>query len=262
MKDAALEPEPAVAEPPLRAPVEAPSPAAAHVLGLQRAVGNRAVAQMLLAREKQTISKDVKEVTTGMDNVTWTASFDVDFDEDHKTCWATIKVRLNPDAGISEDDINYTKIGVISRFGLLWGSKFTFHEHRTVWADRDWLFRPGIEFVDSGQHLTVNLHAGAGKTNRQTWYLTLPKYNEDKTKEIPVGYAELEHAHELSHQMGLLDEYEDISVPDRKTYKDHSLMGDYANEGFRDAAVQLRHGERMASIIGSQTGKSLTARWA
>jgi hypothetical protein len=102
---------------------------------------------------------------------------------------------------------------VTSRFNLLWDSKFVLHEHRTVWADRDWLLRPGVEFVDRGQHLTV-------------------------------------------------DEYADVTVPDRKVYDDHSIMGDYYNEGIEQATAKLRHGERLAAIIGASTGKDLKARSA
>ncbi len=66
----------------------------------------------------------------------------------------------------------------------------------------------------------------------------------DPSKSVPQGYAEVEHAHEVSHQMGLLDEYEDIHVKDRKTHTDHSLMGDYANEGIDKVTLAPRHGER------------------
>lgn len=239
-----------------------------RVLALQRTVGNRAVARMIaasapraqLARDTTTVSEYVKEETTGMDNVTWTASFDVDFDEDKKTCWATIKIKLVPDGGISDDDLTWTKIGVKSRFALLWDGRFSFHEHRSVWADRDWLFRPQIEWVDSDAHEVVHLHAGKGASKRTEWYLMKGEINTaDPSKSIPYGYAEVEHAHEVSHQMGLLDEYEDASVKNRKTYTDNSLMGDYASEGYDKVALQPRHGERMAKIIGKATSKSLTS---
>ena len=67
------------------------------------------------------------------------------------------------------------------------------------WSDRDWLVRPEVKFVDSGQHLTVSLHKGKGADNRQNWYIGSPDYT---------------HVHEVSHQMGLLDEYADVSVPE------------------------------------------------
>jgi hypothetical protein len=225
-----------------------PATQQAQILALQRSVGNRAVTR-LLAREPTKVTKFVKEETTGAENVTWTAAFDVSFDEDVSTptCWLTIKVHLNPDGGVTQDDVNMTKIRVLSRFNLLWDSKFVLHEHRSILSDRDWLLRPGIEFVDKGQHITVNLHKGKGADNRQNWYLESPEYT---------------YAHEISHQMGLLDEYANDSVPNRKVYDDHSIMGDYYTEGMTQATAKLRHGERLASIIGAATDKALTARSA
>ena len=38
-------------------------------------------------------------------------------------------------------------------------------------------------------------------------------------------------------QMGLLDEYNDVTVPDRKVYTDHSIMGDYYSEGMTEATA-------------------------
>jgi hypothetical protein len=219
----------------------------ARVLALQAAAGNRAVAGLIrpLAREATKVTQAVREETTGADNVNWNAVFEVDFDDDTKTCRLTIKVKLSPDGGVSKDDVSQVKVGVLSKFSLLWDSKFTLHEHNRVFADVDWLLRPQIKFVDSGQHLTIALHPGKGADNRQNWY---------------VGSPEVTHAHEISHQMGLLDEYEDITVKNRKAYTDHSIMGDYYNEGQAEAEAKLRHGERLAKIIGAATDKNLTAR--
>jgi hypothetical protein len=223
-----------------------------HVLALQRSAGNRAVAQLIaqratLARDTTTVERYIREESNSTDDTTWTAKFDVRFDEDASTptCWLTIKVKLSPGAGVSQDDVNITKVRVLSRFNLLWDSKFILHEHRTILADRDWLLRPGIEFVDSGQHLTVNLHAGRGNDDRQNWYMGSPEYV---------------YAHEISHQMGLLDEYASDYAPSRKVYDDHSIMGDYVNEGLAAAEAKLRHGERLASFIGAKTDKNLKAR--
>lgn len=245
-------------------------PGAEQMLALQQTVGNRAVARMVARHAaRQTVARDdtttvtkyVKEATQGVDDVTWTAKFDVKFDDDAQTCWATIKIQLVPDDGISKDDVDWVEIGVISRFSLLWDSRFSFHEHNKVFADHDWLFRPRIEFVDSpGQaHEVVHLHPGkSAHSNRTNWYVMKPEYNAaDPSKSVPVEYGEVEHAHEVSHQMGLLDEYEDAAVPDRKTYDDHSLMGDYAGQGYDKVQLLPRHGERMAKIIGDATGKNL-----
>ena len=56
--------------------------------------------------------------------------------------------------------------------------------------------------------------------------------------------------------MGLLDEYVDATAVNRRTatssgvHEDHSLMGDYPNEGFDTAEVKLRHGQKVADRAG------------
>ena len=164
---------------------------AGRILALQRTAGNRAVAQLLARADTTTVTKHVREETTGAENVNWDASFDVSFDDEASTptMWLTIKVKLNPDEGITDDQLTHFRIFTRSRFSLMWDSKFIFHEHRTFLSDRDWLVRPEVKFVDSGQHLTVNLHAGRGNDDRQNWYM---------------GSPEWVYAHEVSHQPALL----------------------------------------------------------
>ena len=198
----------AVAVAAVAAPVSVPMTQYGQVLALQRSAGNRAVAQMIaqgaaIARDTTTVEKYIREESNSTDDTTWTAKYDVSFDEDASppTCWLTI-TQLNPGAGVSKDDVTQTKIRVRSRFSLLWDSEFVLHEHRTVWADRDWLLRPEVKFVDSGQHLTVNLHAGRGNDDRQNWYM---------------GSPEWVYAHEVSHQMGLLDEYASARRPSARS---------------------------------------------
>ena len=247
MKETAEQAEVAAPE---AAPLQGPATAftqADRILALQRSAGNRAVAQLLARKDTTTVKKHIREETTVADNTTWDASFDVTFDEDASTptCWLSIKVKLRPDEGITDDQLRSLRINVRSRFNLMWDSKFIFHEKRTIWADRDWLVRPEVKFVDSDQHLTVNLHKGKGADNRQNWYIGSPDYT---------------HVHEVSHQMGLLDEYADVSVPNRKVYDDHSIMGDYYKEGMTEATAKARHGDRLASIIGPKVDKNLTSR--
>ena len=249
----------------------APAPLAERVLGLQRTAGNRAVARMLasgsarelvLARDK--VNERVTEVTKpdSKKKVDWSAYYDVEFDEDRQTCWATVKIRLNPDGDISDEDISWTKVGVLSRFALLWDERFSFHEHRKILSDRDWVFRPQIQFVGRGvAHELVNLHSGVGQSQRTEWFLMKPGPVEidGKSFTISSNYAEIEHAHEVSHQLGLLDEYISGDVPGREVYSDHSLMGDYPNEGVEQVSLKPRHGQRIADLIGRAADKDLTS---
>jgi len=235
---------------PEAAPLQGPATAftqADRILALQRSAGNRAVAQLLARKDTTTVKKHIREETTVADNTTWDASFDVTFDEDASTptCWLSIKVKLRPDEGITDDQLRSLRINVRSRFNLMWDSKFIFHEHRSAWWDREWLVRPSVDFVDSGQHLTVNVHKGRGGDDRQNWGIDSPDYT---------------HVHEVSHQMGLLDEYADVATPKRKVYEDNSIMGDYYTEGMTKATAKARHGDRLASIIGPEVDKNLTSK--
>ncbi|MEP6861501.1 MAG: hypothetical protein ABJE66_12810, partial [Deltaproteobacteria bacterium] len=47
-------------------------------------------------------------------------------------------------------------------------------------------------------------------------------------------------AHEISHQLGLLDEYAEARSPNRALYKDHSLMAHFLEEGREHASVKPR----------------------
>ena len=84
---------------------------------------------------------------------------------------------------------------------LLWDGRFSFHEHRSVWADRDWLFRPGIEFVDSSSeaHEVVKLHPGhaladtgkstAARLKSSSAWLTKPRMRKRSvtSRKLPIS---------------------------------------------------------------------------
>ena len=77
MKEAAEQTE-AVAE--VAAPATTtslPPTQAGRILALQRSAGNRAVAQLLARADTTTVTKHVREETTGAENVNWDAKFDV-----------------------------------------------------------------------------------------------------------------------------------------------------------------------------------------
>ena len=122
----------------------------------------------------------------------------------------------------------------------MWDNRFIFddtsrHEHLFL--------RVRVQWVSSGQHNTVRLHKGQGRMDSGSWVTGAVAR--------PIRYA-----HELSHLMGLLDEYQDATAVNRRTatssgvHEDHSLMGDYPNEGFDTAEVKLRHGQKVADRAG------------
>ena len=91
---------------------------------------------------------------------------------------------------------------------------------------------------------------GSGRDNRRLWFVD----------SIPI-----DRAHELSHQLGLLDEYIDPAgaAPTQRggaaSSRTSSLLGDYYTEGIANAEVKLRHGEQLATAIGRASKRKLKA---
>lgn len=106
-----------------------------------------------------------------------------------------------------------------------------------------------IEFVADPKdaHLVVEVRSGQGRANQNTWY---------------VGSDPTVHAHEIGHQLGLVDEYVDASAVLRAArsspgvHTDGSLMGNFwarDAHGDRivrpDTALKQRHLDQIGSKI-------------
>ena len=77
----------------------------------------------------------------------------------------------------------------------IWNDKVFFSD-----GNRLYEIKVNFQFVDSGAHHTVNVHAGTGATNMTNWYLTNPSgWPNDMHDEIA--------AHEVGHMFGNFDEY-------------------------------------------------------
>ncbi|MBV9999731.1 MAG: hypothetical protein JO015_11545 [Verrucomicrobia bacterium] len=92
--------------------------------------------------------------------------------------------------------------------------------------------RVQVEFVASDPDLSVAVHAGFGRDNLQHWF---------------VDSGVIVRAHEVGHAFGLKDEYVDPLAANRATtgtagvFQDHSLMGDFQQEGIALAELKPRH---------------------
>jgi hypothetical protein len=258
------QPEPAQPETSARAVAAHPVGSPARMIALNQAVGNRALARLVhrvsgaqsmrrLQRAPVQVNENVYEKTdsTRAESVSWRARYQVELTDGK--CVATIKVRLNPDAGVTDDEVKRVKSAVPSAFAGYFSGKFLLYEPGLIedlWDDK-WVLVVGVQFVDSGEHLTVALHKGKGADSRQSWYVDTPTITK---------------CHELGHQLGLLDEYVEAGVVPRKdatapgVFTDHSLMGDYYAEGVDKAEVKARHGTRLAQVIGKAVGKELKAK--
>jgi hypothetical protein len=150
------------------------------------------------------------------------------------------------DSGVTREQGEAAKTRGRAEFRRIWDNKFIF----TDTADnKPYNLRCDVTFVDSQEDYTITLHPGDGAIDRQNWY---------------VLDQDIEFAHELGHTLGLKDEYVDATAPNRATgtspgvFTDHSIMGNYFNEGIPQAEVKQRHGETIAGEIGGATHRNFT----
>lgn len=174
----------------------------------------------------------------------WQSRYDVTLSSGE--CRVVLKPKLVPDAGVPAADVEAVKQRAAAAFTRLFDNKFILTDAA---SGAQYTLRTAVQFVDSGEHYTIALHAGANRSNRTEW---------------SVGRPDETFAHELGHTLGLKDEYIDAAVPDRAAatspgvHTDHSIMGNYHAEGRADARMQQRHAETIGSAVGSATGHGFT----
>jgi hypothetical protein len=225
---------------PQRAPRRPPA-GASELLRLQRTAGNRATVQALR------LQRTAKEVSLARKDgpYEWTAKFTTDIVGSEVI--ATIKAKIVPDSDVTTEELAAVKAQTQTEFTRIWDSKFVLTEGTT-----DYTLRVKLEFVDSGEHLSIKLHKGSGRNDLESWTTDLGKSTT--------------RAHELGHQLGLLDEYIDPRVDARKdatapgVHTDHSIMGNYYAEGKAEAEAKLRHGQSIGAAIGTAQGKTFTVK--
>jgi len=239
------------------ASVERPAPlqpatTADQLLMLQRTVGNRAVARAAaegrLARTPVQVRETTTERRTGSLGVyQGRTAFEIDFSPFEAVL--TVKIRLVPDAGVAGGAVDQVKADAEANFARLWDNKFILRDQAT---NEDFFLRARVVFVTTGGHLRVRLKAGDGDIDQTTWH---------------VQDLGIEYAHEISHTLGMNDEYVDPTAVPRRTptspgvFQDHSLMGNYFTEGTAEAEVKLRHGQELAAVVGRATRRRFTARF-
>lgn len=175
----------------------------------------------------------------------WTAAYTVQSLSDG-SMRVLIKVKVEKDADVTSKQAKKVKTQTQAAFRKFWDRKF-----QLTGADqKSHPLDVQLQWVDSGQHLTVALHSGEGRDDLSNWY---------------VDSNSNDRAHELGHQLGMKDEYVDATVPNRATatspgvHTDHSIMGQYYTEGIGKAHVHQRHGNVLAGMISRATGQNYAA---
>lgn len=174
----------------------------------------------------------------------WTSAYDVVMTDTEVI--VTIGAQVNPDVGVPPAQVTRIKTVTALEFQRYWDSRFNMRDA----GGRSRPLRVRLDFAAAAPQLQIALHAGAGRDNLSNWF---------------VDSQPIDRAHELGHQLGLKDEYEDPAAPNRATptspgvQTDHSIMGNYPVEGVGGADVRQRHGDEIASDISAATGTLLTA---
>lgn len=185
------------------------------IFGVSSITGSTSLRSKLESMAWEEHSFSVSECIYG-----WTAAFE--------QTWAhlRIRIRLNPDAGISNATMNTLR--TTWRNGI-----------ENTWSHRWGCGRSGeltcrlsfeVQWVTTNQHHTVRVRTGPARSNMITW------------DTLDTGGVA---AHEFGHMLGLVDEYVDANCPGRSPVNTGTVMDNNSNN------VPARMMTRFASNIGS-----------
>ena len=235
----------------------AAAPAVATTLTLQRSAGNRAVSRLesqgrlsaagprALARTPIQVRGSTTQPMVGGGAFVGTTRFEVDFVGDEAKL--KVKIRLRNGAGVTDAELAATQARAAATFNAMWDNRFILTDSA---RNERYFLRTEVEWVNSGQHITVLLRSGDHDIDQTRW---------------SVGDQSIEFAHEISHTLGLIDEYVDPRAVRRRTATspgvrtDHSLMGNYFTEGIALAEVKLRSGQTVADISAARCARGATS---
>lgn len=155
----------------------------------------------------------------------------------------TLRLQLQPRPGVTGVGLNQVRRETEKAVAQYFDHRFVVEQG----SGRQRPVRVRVEFVTSDPDLSVAVHAGSGRDNLQHWF---------------VNSGVIARAHEVGHAFGLKDEYVDPLAANRATpeaagvYRDHSLMGDFQQEGTALAELKPRHALEIMRGLGAHLGDS------
>ncbi|MBN1183398.1 MAG: hypothetical protein JXB49_13990 [Bacteroidales bacterium] len=163
----------------------------------------------------------------------WTASYRVDFDSRKCVLNVTVRIKLDPDNDITDEEVQNAMNRWEPAIENAWTNQFPIELKDGDCSCKAYTLNVDVQFVETNEHHTVRIERGPGRANMTRWF-------HDSTG----GTA----AHEVGHMFGNVDEYPADECPNRVVTNDGSIM-----RSSQTGSVRERHYEQFIDWISSKT---------
>jgi len=144
-----------------------------------------------------------------------------------------VRIRLQPDPGVTQQQIQNAIAVWEPAIEAAWTDRFRIRRTKGDCPCAEYRVSLDAQFVTSGEHHVVQVHAGSGRADMGNFFLN----NTGGTT-----------AHEVGHMLGNPDEYPDKACPSRTITNDNSIMRDSQN-----GTVRPRHYQGFAVWVSNRT---------
>ena len=163
----------------------------------------------------------------------WTSAYESVFDPRECALRITVRIRLVPDADVSATDLANAIAVWEPAVETAWTGQFPLVLRDGRCGCKMVSVNVNVNFVASGEHHVVAVHAGSGRADMGNFYVT----NSGGTV-----------AHEVGHMMGNVDEYPDPACTSRTVTSDGSIM-----QNSQSGTVKCRHYESFQRWLSNRT---------
>ena len=163
----------------------------------------------------------------------WTAAYRIEETPKECTARVTLRIRLVADAGVTAADMAAVQARWEPAIEAAWTNQFPLVRTDGSCSCERYRMSVDVQFVTSGEHHVVTVHAGSGRADMSNWYVN-----------STGGTA----AHESGHMFGNPDEYADSNCPGRTVTSDASIM-----QTSQTGTVRERHYQGFADWLSNHT---------
>jgi M6 family metalloprotease-like protein len=144
-----------------------------------------------------------------------------------------VRIRLQPDADVTQAQLAAQQAIWEPAIEQAWTNRFAILLQKGGCECKAYNVTLDVQWVNSGEHHTVQVHSGSGRADMGNWFIT-----------STGGTA----AHEVGHMLGNPDEYPDNNCPARNVTNDNSIM-----RSSQSGQARPRHYQGFASWISNRT---------